>query len=192
MVQGNALAVLSFDSAPFRPSDEEKEQGWTTVEKASVIPTLETIDQVPLADFTELMFFETQPDTLPEPLVNEHGFDPTVANWDAHIILRLRSINPKLWILDGDTISTICRDAGILQLLRSIRYRARLRLTYVFKRISRNRIPNEVQDSEAPHYHSRSNPIFAIHSPYDKHKHSSCALHKPWLRWLSCRTISQA
>ena len=121
MVQGNALAVLSFDSAPFRPSDEEKEQGWTTVEKASVITTLETIDQVPLADFTELMFFETQPDTLPEPLVNEHGFDPTVANWDAHIILRLRSINPKLWILDGDTISTICRDAGILQLLRSIR-----------------------------------------------------------------------
>jgi hypothetical protein len=58
LVLGRYVAVTSFDSGPFKPSDKERIAGWTADGAVAYSPEVQSPDELPLDQYDEWYVFE--------------------------------------------------------------------------------------------------------------------------------------
>jgi len=71
LVIGRFVAVISFDSGPFRPSEHEVQLGWTSVDEVAYSPRVTAPEDLPYDQYDEWYVF-SHPTTVgsPEDFVN--------------------------------------------------------------------------------------------------------------------------
>src|SRR5947209_1624052 len=77
LVEGNYVAIVSWDSGVFVPNESERAEGWTINGDVACSPRIVSATEFPLDGFDELYVFD-EPCVLSsiEPLVNYYQFSP--------------------------------------------------------------------------------------------------------------------
>ena len=116
------VAITSFDSASFRPSEYQIRGGWTVLNGVGYSPLIQATEQVPVAGWEELYVFSGSP-ILPNEVcvfVNNYKFSicaeekaQTKAFWN-----QLAIFNPEACILDGALLHIISQDQQAVERIK--------------------------------------------------------------------------
>lgn len=114
LVLGKYVAIVSFDSGPYRPSVEQRRAGWKTLDNIAYSPKIQSVRDVPVAGWEE---FYTFPDPVALPrnviaVVNDYEFtledgeDPlTKTFWN-----QMSLVDPESCVMEGAISHVVSKD----------------------------------------------------------------------------------
>lgn len=135
LVVGRFVAVMSFDSGPYRLTSTDVAAGWRSDGAIAYSPRISGIEQLPMGEWDEWYVLK-QARALPpvDVVVNHAGFSPEPAatatesgrramdTLDAYAAERLErfwsqleTIRPLAWVAEGDGLSVVLSDASLAQ-----------------------------------------------------------------------------
>ena len=77
LVMGNRIAITSFDSGPFTPTQTDCAKGWCTQEGVAISPVIDNVEHLPAVGFDEWYVFSGHLSHIPlRSFVNRWGFAP--------------------------------------------------------------------------------------------------------------------
>lgn len=77
IVLGHRVAITSFDSGPFEPTQDEYAKGWSKQESVAISPVVEDVKELPAVGFDEWYVYPADVPNLPtQSFVNRFGFAP--------------------------------------------------------------------------------------------------------------------
>ena len=115
------VAIISFDSAHFRPSEDQIQAGWTVFSGVAYSQLIQSAEQVPVAGWEELYAFSNRR-TLPsgfrvfvnnfEFSLNDEDQPETKASWD-----QIAVVNPDACVLEGSLLHIISKDRQAIEVI---------------------------------------------------------------------------
>lgn len=141
LVLNKYLAITSWDSGPFVPSDEERAMGWERRGQIAYSGIIRSINQVPIGDGYDEWYVFTQPTELgtlvrgnifeigihPDQVaafVNYGGFkpeDPEAPDLVDLFWQQYDLIQPYCFIADGDLLSVVTSDEKLFAEIKKVR-----------------------------------------------------------------------